>query len=300
MQTVVTGGAGFIGSHLCDALLKEQNEVVCIDNFHTGSLKNIEHNRSNKNFSLKEGNSGSIHASGLTGINTIFHGGIPSSSPMYKDNPMLVGIAIDEFIKILEFARQQDSRVVFVSTSSLYNGHKPPHKENMQINVTDYYTEARFAMERFAELYSNLYGLNIVGLRYFSVYGPREESKGKYANLVSQFLWDMRVDRSPVIFGDGAQTRDLTYVADIVNANILAAKSKVKFGVFNVGTGKSYSLNDLVSLLNRALKKDVKVTYVPNSIKNYVAHTLADVTKAKTELGFEAKVSLEEGIRRII
>jgi UDP-glucose 4-epimerase len=301
MQTVVTGGTGFIGSHLCDALLAEGNEVACIDNMHTGSMENVKHNSGNVKFTMKKANSGEISTLDIGKTDTIFHGGIPSSSPMYKENPSLVGVALTEFMNILEFARKNDSRLVFVSTSSLYNGHEPPHKEDMQIHPTDLYTEARFEMERLAHLYNNLYGMSIVGLRYFSVYGPRETAKGKYANLVSQFLWDMQKGKSPVIYGDGAQTRDLTYVSDIVVANLLAAKyEKSKFNVFNIGTGKSYSLNEVVAMLNAALKKNIKPTYIENKVKNYVAHTLADTTKAKKELGFEAKVSLEQGIAKLI
>ncbi len=301
MQTVVTGGAGFIGSHICDSLLKEGNKVTCLDNFHTGNMVNIEHNIKNSNFLLKKANSGDIHSLGLGKTDVIFHGGIPSSSPMYKENPPLVGTAISEFLSLLEFARKQESRVVFVSTSSLYNGLTPPHREDMLLKPADLYSEARIAMERLANLYSNLYGMSITGLRYFSVYGPREQSKGKYANLVSQFLWDMKDNKSPVIYGDGSQSRDFTYVSDVVNANLLAAKyNKSKFGIFNVGTGKSYSLNEVIKIINTQLKKDIKPTYIENNVKNYVAHTLADISKTKKELGFEAKVKLEEGIRNIL
>ncbi|MDO8554736.1 MAG: GDP-mannose 4,6-dehydratase [Candidatus Micrarchaeota archaeon] len=301
MQTVVTGGAGFIGSYICDSLLNEGNRVVCLDNFHTGNMANIEHNVKNSKFEVKKVNSGEIQSLGLSKVDVIFHGGIPSSSPMYKENPLLVGTVIAEFMSILEFARKQDSRLVFVSTSSLYNGLNPPHREDMLLKPTDLYSEARIAMERLANIYSNLYGMSIVGLRYFSVYGPREISKGKYANLVSQFLWDMKNNKSPVIYGDGSQSRDFTYVSDIVSANLLAANySKAKFGVFNVGTGKSYSLNDVIKILNTQLKKDIKPTYIENKVKNYVAHTLADTSKTKRELGFEAKVKLDEGIRNIL
>lgn len=301
MQTVVTGGAGFIGSHLCDSLLAEGNSVACIDNLHTGNADNIKHNLENAKFTLKKSNSGEIGKLGIGKADVIFHGGIPSSSPMYKEDPALVGVAITEFMNVLEYARKHDSRLVFVSTSSLYNGQNPPHREDMILHPSDLYTEARYAMERLGHLYNDLYGMSIVGLRYFSVYGPGEKCKGKYANLVSQFLWDMQKDKSPVIYGHGTQTRDLTYVKDVVDANLLAAKyGKSKYGIFNVGTGKSYSLNEVVAMLNAALKKNIKPTYVENKVKNYVAHTLADTSKAKRELGFEAKVTLEEGIGKLL
>ncbi len=142
--------------------------------------------------------------------------------------------------------------------------------------------------------------MKIIGLRYFSVYGPHEKSKGKYANLVSQFLWAMMEGKQPVIYGDGAQTRDFTYVEDVVRANLLAMKSDVNFGIYNVGTGKTYTLNQLVGILNQKLGILLSPQYVENKIKNYVQATLADTAKAKKELGFEAKISLEEGIDRLI
>jgi len=154
-------------------------------------------------------------------------------------------------------------------------------------------------MERLAKLYHELYGLQSVGLRYFSVYGPHEEAKKNYANLITQFLWAMKKGERPIIFGDGSQTRDFTFVDDIVEANILASKYK-GFGVFNAGTGKSASLNDVVKILNSKLKTNLEPEYKSNTIKNYVQHTLADTSKAKKELGFSAKVKLETGIERLI
>ncbi|HUI39627.1 MAG TPA: NAD-dependent epimerase/dehydratase family protein [Methanothrix sp.] len=292
MKALVTGGAGFIGSNLIEAIV-DDFEVTILDNLQTGSLKNLEAVRDMK---IIEKSSNDCLSLDLK-PDVIFHLGIPSSSPMYKNSPLLVGEAINGMISILELARQSgNAKVVFASSSSLYNGVPAPQSEDAVIQVTDYYTEARLAMERLAQLYSRLFEIEYAAMRFFSVYGPHEEAKGKYANIITQFFWEMKAGRSPLIFGDGSQTRDFIHVDDIVAALILA--SKKGSGIFNVGTGKAHSFNEVVSLLNSKLGTDLKATYRDNPIKNYVMHTQADTTKAKS-LGFEAKVSLDEGIRRI-
>lgn len=294
MKALVTGGAGFIGSNLVEALV-DSCEVTVLDNLHTGSMKNLE--VVGKDIKMVEGSCNDCLSFGLK-PDVIFHLGIPSSSPMYKKNPMLVGEAINGTIAVMELARQAGSKkVVFASSSSLYNGIPAPHREDAAILVTDYYTEARLAIERVAELYHSLYGIDYAGMRFFSVYGPHEEAKKQYANMITQFMWGMKAGQAPVIFGDGSQTRDFTYVQDVVDALILASKRGT--GIFNVGTGKAYSFNSVVDLLNEKLGKDLKPQYKENPIKNYVIHTLADTSKTKS-LGFEAKYSLEKGIDRII
>ena len=295
MKFLVTGGCGFIGSNLVEELLNQGNEVVVLDNLHTGSLENLK----GFNIELIKGNSGEISNLSLD-VDGIFHLGMPSSSPMYKENPSLVGKTINEFINIMEFARKNKIKVIYASSSSIYNGLKPPHKENMEIKVTDYYTETRLCIERMAKLYYKLHGVKSIGLRLFSVYGPKEKAKGKYANLVSQFLWALQKKESPIIYGDGSQTRDFIYVKDVVDAFILAMSSKIKCDIFNIGTGKSISLNQLVGMLNKILKTNTKPKYIKNPIKNYVQHTQADPKKAEKILGFKAKYNLEEGIKKII
>jgi len=292
MSILVTGGAGFIGSNLVEALLAEGEEVVVVDNMHTGSPANLE------------GLHGSLRliqvgCNDLPGLELqpekIYHLGIPSSSPMYKANPLLVGEAINGFISVLETARRSEARLVYASSSSLYSGLLPPHREDMTIAVTDYYTEARLAMERLAELYHRLYGVGSAGMRFFSVYGPREESKKQYANMVSQFLWQMRREEVPVIYGDGSQTRDFIHVHDVVRALSLAMGSDCQ-GVFNVGTGRACSFNEVIGMINAQLGTNIKQKYIENPIKNYVKDTLADTSKCREALGFLARISLEEGI----
>jgi UDP-glucose 4-epimerase len=298
VRALITGGAGFIGSNLVEALV-DDHEVAILDNFQTGSLNNLT--ASAQDITIIEGSCVDALSFNLK-PDIIFHLGIPSSSPMYKKDPFLVGEAMNGAIAIMELARQSGTeKVVFASSSSLYNGLTPPHREDMKILVADYYTEARLAIERLAELYSRLYEIDYAGMRFFSVYGPHEEAKRQYANMVTQFFWDMKAGRSPVIFGDGSQTRDFVYVKDVVDALLLISQTKDKksIGIFNVGTGRAYSFNDVIRMLNDKLGKDISPIYQPNPIKNYVQHTQADISKLNA-LGFAAKYDLEQGIDQII
>ena len=296
MSTLVTGGAGFIGSNLVEELLAAGEDVVVLDNMHTGSPGNLE--------GLK-GSLKLIKAScnDLPGLDLhpekIYHLGIPSSSPMYKNNPYLMGEAINGFTAVFELAKKCGARVVYASSSSLYNGLVPPHREDMTIRVSDYYTEARLAMERIAELYRGLYGISSAGMRFFSVYGPKEEAKKQYANMVSQFMWQMQKKETPVIFGDGTQTRDFTNVRDVVRA-LRSGMQSDYHGILNVGTGKAYSFNDVIEILNQKLGTRIMPKYTENPIKNYVKDTLSDTTKCREILGFSAKVSLEDGIGQLV
>ncbi|MEM4097792.1 MAG: NAD-dependent epimerase/dehydratase family protein [Candidatus Micrarchaeaceae archaeon] len=293
----MTGGAGFIGSNLVDRLSKD-NKVYVIDNMHTGSEENLADAMKTGNVRLIKDDAKNIGKQGID-ADMVFHLGIYSSSPMYKDNPHLVAEVVDGMISVLEYAKKGKLPLVFASTSSIYNGIKPPHKEDIIPGVTDYYTEARISAERLAELYAKLYDVNVSAMRFFSVYGRHEKAKGKYANLVSQFLWSMKKGEQPVIYGNGKQRRDFIFVDDVVDAMISAATKASGFNVFNVGTGKNYDLNELVEKLNAELGTDIEPKYVKMPMSNYVMETLAHTGKAKKMLGFEAKVSLDEGIKEL-
>lgn len=297
MKILVTGGAGFIGSNLVEELIKE-NSVIVLDNLHSGSLDNLK--EAKEKIKIINDSCNNICELKLPKVDIIFHLGIPSSSPMYKQNPLLVGEAINGSINVFEYAKKEKvKKVIFASSSSLYNGLQSPHNENMDIKVTDFYTEARLCIERIAKLYNVLYGVKSVGLRFFSVYGPHEEAKGKYANIVSQFLWEMKKGKSPIIYGDGTQKRDFVFVKDVVKACLLLMNLEFEYDVFNVGTGNSYSFNDVVNILNNKLNTNLKPTYIEMPIKNYVDHTLADTRKIRS-LGYQFEYSLEKGIDKIL
>ena len=294
---IVTGGAGFIGSNLVERV-SLSNKVHIIDNLHTGSLSNISDTPRRMKVRFIKDSAKNIAKHSII-ADTIFHLGFPSASPMYRNNPSLVGEVVDAMVNVLEYARKHDANLVFSSTSSIYNGIKPPHREDAIPLVTDYYTEARIASERLSELYTKLYGINVAAMRFFSVYGRHEEAKGKYANLVTQFIWNMEKGRRPVVYGDGSQRRDFIHVDDVCDALILATSVK-GFAVLNVGYGRNYSLNELVVRLNSAMGLKIKPKYIKMPVKNYVAETLADTSKANRTIGFQAKIGLDEGIRKCL
>ena len=292
---IVTGGAGFIGSNLVEALSKD-NSVIVVDNLHTGSRDNISGPvKSGVKFLKKDARDiGEIKEK----VSCIYHLGFYSASPMYRENPHLVAEVIDGMISVLELARKNDCPVVFSSTSSIYNGIKPPHREDVIPGVTDYYTEGRIEAERLSELYYRLYGLNVSAMRFFSVYGFHEDAKHGYANLATQFMKAMIKNEQPVIYGDGTQRRDFVFVTDVVDALLKASTSK-GFEVYNVGSGVNYSLNELVDKINNLLGSSISAKYIEMPVKNYVMETLADTTKASRKLGFKARIDLDSGLRTL-
>jgi len=279
-----------------EKLLSQGERVVVLDNMDTGNEDNLQDLQGP--WELICADCQDISELDLT-PQAIYHLGIPSSSPMYKRNPYLVGEAINGAIGVFELARRCGCRVVYATTSSLYSGAQPPHNEDMAIQITDYYSEARLAVERIAELYKRLYGVSSIGTRFFSVYGPRERAKKQYANIVTQFLWEMMAERSPVIYGDGSQTRDFIYVGDVVSALNAAMKSDYH-GILNVGTGESHSFQEAFLILKQMMGTDIEAVYVDNPIKNYVPHTRADTARTTKVLGFSARYSLEEGLAKLI
>lgn len=294
-RIVVTGGAGFIGSNLVEKLVSE-NEVLVIDNLHTGDNSNL---RDFESENLKVLNQDAKSISNIDyDADVIFHLGFYSASPMYRDNPQLVAEVVSGMISVLEYAKEREAPVVFSSTSSIYNGVTPPHREDIIPAVTDLYTEGRIASERLGELYNKLHGVNVAAMRFFSVYGYHEKAKGGFANLASQFLWDMKQGKAPVIYGDGTQRRDFIFATDVVDALIRASENK-GFDVFNVGYGKNYSLNELVDKLNALLGTSIQPEYIEMPVKNYVMETLADTSKAEKKLGFKAGIDLDNGLKLI-
>ncbi|MHB1440942.1 MAG: NAD-dependent epimerase/dehydratase family protein [Cuniculiplasma sp.] len=295
-EIIVTGGAGFIGTNLVRTLAVD-NEVTVVDNLHTGSEDNLRDLIDSKQIKVIKDDVKNIGKYKLQS-DLVFHLGFPSASPMYRNDPQLVSEVAKGMISILEYCKDNSTNLVYSSTSSIYNGVKPPHREDIVPGVTDFYTEARIYTERLSKLYNDLFGINVVAMRFFSIYGKYEKAKGGYANLVTQFLWNIRDRQEPVIYGDGEQRRDFIYVEDLVESLLLASKIK-GCEVFNVGYGKNYSLNEMLAMLNHHLGTDVKAKYIEMPVKNYVMETLADTTKSEKVLGFKAKTTLEDGIRII-
>lgn len=297
MRCLVTGGAGFIGSNLAEKLVKEGHEVIVFDNFSMGKMENI----SGLDVEVVNGDIRDYEAvlRATKEVDVIFNQAAASSSPMFlKDLRHAVSVNVDGFINLLNASRENGVRkLVYASTSSVYGNNDPPLSEDMKLDPVNFYASTKLLNEHLAVLYSREYGLETIGLRYLSVFGPKEKSKGIYANLASQFLWKMQKNEQPTVYGDGRQTRDFTFVADIVSANLLAMNSKISGEVFNIGTGRPTSLNDLVAIINKILGKSIKPKYVDNDFKNYIATQMPDISKARKLLGYAPEYSLEDGLR---
>ena len=298
-KALVTGGAGFIGSNLAEMLVERGVEVKVLDSMYLGTPENLE----GLDVEIIEGSvmDEETVKEAVEGCDTVFHNAARSSAPMHKENPAEgARINIEGFVNVVEEAMDQDvEKVVYASTSSMYGSVEPPHREDMGEKPTNRYSASKMARELYADVYAQK-GLDITGIRYFSVYGPREKAKGRFANIISQFLWKMLDDESPKVFGDGEQTRDFTFVKDIARANILAAEKGESGQYYNIGTGRETSFNTVVDKLNEELGKDIEPEKVENPIKNYVRRTRADISRAKEDLGYEPEYSFEEGLKETV
>ncbi|MDD5738601.1 MAG: NAD-dependent epimerase/dehydratase family protein [Candidatus Pacebacteria bacterium] len=299
MKYLLTGGAGFIGSNLVEYLLEKESDVLVIDNLTTGNKENLKGFEDKIEF-IQASSGECLNIPQIKDIDGIFHLGMPSSSPLYHNDHNIFGQAINDFIAILDLAKRENCKVVFASTSSIYNGNPLPWKEDMPVFVKDFYSEARYFMERLAFMYNNHWEVDFVGLRLASVFGPKERNKKRLANMVSQILWWILDDKSPILYGDGTQTRDSIYVKDVVRAFLIAMESNVEADIFNVGCGENKTLNEITQIICQILGKNIKPEYQKVPIKNYIANQLADTTKAKNILGFIAQYSLDQGIKELI
>ncbi|MGR3295883.1 MAG: NAD-dependent epimerase/dehydratase family protein [Candidatus Bathyanammoxibius sp.] len=288
MRYVVTGGAGFIGSNLVRLLLEKGHDVDIIDDLSTGSSENVPHGV----YRMLIGTYKEMIPYLREKYDGIFHLGMPSSTPLYREDRGNIYRVVEDFVHIMEYAAEHKLRVVYASSSSLYNGNPTPWTEDLSIPVTDYYTEARYYVERLARVYNEMCGVQSMGLRLFSVYGPHEEFKKQYANLLTQLLWAKRDGETFEIYGDGEQRRDMVYVADTVRAFYMAMfADDLPYEVVNIGSGVNYSVNEMAKMIGTC------VGHIPNPIKNYVIDTLADTYKARDLLGWTPEYSLEEGLK---
>ena len=303
LSILVTGGAGFIGSNLVERLVGDGHTVVVLDNFSLGKMDNISAVKGKIEIIKGDIRDFETVKKAAKGVDIVFNQAAASSSPMFlNDLRNAVSVNVDGFINVLNACRVNNVRkLIYASTSSVYGNTKPPLKEDAKLSPVNFYSSSKLMNEHLAVLFSREYGLETVGFRYLSIYGPNEKSKGIYANLASQFLWAMQKGEQPVLYGDGNQTREFTYVKDIVAANILAMNSR-KLGseVFNVGTGSTNSLNELVATINKLLGTSIKPKYVKNTVKNYIQSQLSDITKIKSVLGYSPQYTLEKGLKELI
>ncbi len=299
-RILVTGGAGFIGSNFCNAHC-DAYDVVALDNLFLGDSAHLR-----PEVTFVEGDAADRATLDALGtFECIVHFAGTSSAPMFIED-VVNGYrnSIQSFLEVLEFARRTGvSRVLFASTSSLYGNTSPPLVETQPPLPTNHYSVTKIAMEHIAECYQRTNpSMDIVGFRFMSIYGPHEEHKGIYANLVSQFLWGMMRGEQPIVYGDGTQNRDFTNVMDVVQA-ITRAMEHTKplgFQIFNIGTGRATNLIEIIGFINKALGTSTEPNHIENPVKElYVRSQLADIGKIQRMLGYEPSVSLEEGIKAL-
>jgi len=306
MNYLITGGAGFIGSNLVDKLLEDKNNVTVIDNFSSGNESNLSQHKSNKNLVVYKKdfceNLESIFKNNK--FDAIFHlGAIPRVQYSIKNPKESHNANVNGTFNILNTAKKYNiKRVVFSSSSSIYGDQpKLPLSEEMAPNPMSPYALHKLIGEQYCKMFNSLYNLETISLRYFNVYGPRQDPDGDYACLIPKFIDKLYRKEVPVINGDGLQTRDFTYVGDVVNANILAAKTKnsKSFGeTFNIGAGDSFSVNEISSKIVNTFNNGVTPKYGPSVIEP--KHTLANISKAKNDLNWSPQINLTTGMNKTI
>ena len=299
-KVLVTGGAGFIGSNLVRALLERGDEVRVLDNFATGNRENLaelEHD-----VEMVEGELRSyerVH-NAVRGVELVFHQGALPSVPRSIQDPLTTSaVTIEGTLNVLLAARDESvRRVVFASSSSVYgNGGTLPRSESQQPDPISPYAVAKLAAERYCVSFHRVYGLETVALRYFNVFGPRQDPNSQYAAVVPRFLAAVNDGRAVTIHGDGTQSRDFTYVANVVEANVLAADAADAGGhVLNVATGRQATVEGLADAVGEALGRPVEKEYLPSRTGD-VRDSWADISAAGALLGYEPSVALDEGLR---
>jgi UDP-glucose 4-epimerase len=300
---LVTGGAGFIGSHLADALLAAGWAVRILDDFSSGREENLRHLQDRIEVVRGDFAEPDVVARSVRDVEVVFHQGAVPSVPRSVAEPVRTNRAnVVGTLGVLEAARQAGvRRVVYAASSSAYGDTEVlPKVESMAPNPRSPYALQKYAGEVYCRLYHELYGLETVALRYFNVFGPRQDPKSEYAAVVPRFATACLRREPAQIHGDGEQSRDFTFVADTVRANLLAAEAKDAPGhVINVAGGRRISLNELYATLQRITGSTVPATHGPPRAGD-VKHSLADLSRARTLLGFEPRVSLEDGLRRTL
>jgi UDP-glucose 4-epimerase len=300
---LVTGGAGFIGSHIAEALVARGDRVRVLDNLSTGHLSNMASFRERIEFIQADLLAASSVAKAVRGVDCIFHHAALASVPLSVERPLDVhaACATGTLILLEEARRAGVRRVVYAASSSAY-GNQPAavKRETDPLSPLSPYAAAKLAGELYCQAFTATHGLETVALRYFNIFGPRQDPGSPYSAVIPLFISAMLAGRQPVIYGDGLQSRDFCFVSNVVQANLLAADAADVSGrVFNVASGKSTDLLTLLGVLNRLLGMDVKPRHDPPRAGD-VRESRADVTEARRWLGYKPEVDFEEGLRRSI
>jgi len=312
-RVLITGGAGFIGSNLVESMLEAGNRVVCLDNFSTGKRENLAAFQDNPHFTLIEGDIRDYETcrKAASGVDYIFHHAALGSVPRSISDPISsVDVNIVGFVKMLHAAREMKiRRFIYATSSSVYGDHTglPKIEEHIGKPLSPY-AITKYFDELIAENFAKLYSMEVIGLRYFNVFGRRQDPESTYAAVIPKFVKTMMRHQSPVIYGDGSYSRDFTYIDNVILANHLAALSENKDAVntvFNIAHGEGTSLNDLLYMIRNILgeydKKvlDIEPSYEPVRAGD-IPHSLASIEKAKGILGYSPEFNVDTGLRDAI
>lgn len=297
-RVVITGGCGFIGSHIAERLC-EENEVIVLDN----AAKLKKDNITNPRIRVIDGDilDFDVLKKSFQGADYVFHEAATTSVQKSIENPALTfSINTGGTINVLNAANECGvKKVIYASSAAVYGDSEAlPKKESMTPEPKSPYAASKLCSEQHCRLFNETFGLSAIVLRYFNVFGPRQDVKSQYAAVIPRFITSMLNGEKPQIFGDGSQTRDFVFVEDVVNANILAAKADVKFDILNIASGKKTSINDLVNKINKINDTNIESEYKEKRPGD-ILHSVADISKAR-EIGYEPKKDLEQGLRETI
>jgi len=300
---LVTGGAGFIGSNICKRLVAEGCFVRVVDNLLTGKRSNLAQVMDKIEFVEADMGDPEVARAVVKGIDVVLHEGALPSVPRSVDEPDLTHRhCIDATFTMLMAARDaRVKRFVYAASSSAY-GDTPtlPKVETMRPDPLSPYAVGKLVGEYYLSVFAKVFGIETVSLRYFNVFGPQQDPASQYAAAIPAFVTAILKDKPPTIYGDGEQSRDFTYIDNIVHANLLAARAKKTAGeVINVACGEAVTVNEIIGMINRLLGKDVKPIYVPARAGD-VKHSLADITAARELIGFEPVILFREGLEKSI
>jgi UDP-N-acetylglucosamine 4-epimerase len=312
-KILITGGAGFIGSNLCDYFLSNNNNVICLDNFATGHRHNIEKFNSNPNFTLIEGDIRDLETckKAVDGVDYVLHQAALGSVPRSLKDPITSNdVNVSGFLNMLVASRDANvKRFIYAASSSTYGDSKGlPKVEDVIGKPLSPYAITKYVNELYASIFSSTYGLETIGLRYFNVFGRNQDPNGAYAAVIPKFVSQFINHESPVINGDGMFSRDFTYIDNVIQMNekaLLTQNPEAINTVYNTAFGDRTTLNDLINYLKEFLSEydseiaNVEVIYGPNRAGD-IPHSLASIDKAKELLGYNPKHSMREGLKEAV
>ena len=300
---LVTGGAGFIGSNIVHELIKQGKQVRVLDNFNTGKRKNIHELQGDMEIIGGDFTDDETVAKAVKDVDIIIHQGAIPSVPKSIQDPIQTNQAnITGTLKLLHAAaRDNVKRFIYASSSSAYGFNETlPKQENMCGSPMSPYAVSKYTGEHYCKVFHDIFGLETISLRYFNVFGPRQSPHSKYAAVIPAFIEAILNDQSPIIYGDGTQSRDFTYVEDVVSANLLAAEApKLQGEVINIGTGSQIVLNDLVDNINIILGKNISAKHIA-ARQGDVKHSLADIRLANELISYHPSTPFHNGLKHTI